>query len=202
MPIDTVGHNSQLIYLDGDIGKFLHAVERKEYALVLRGVKGAGKTRFLYQLMNAFAKKHFKVAYFSLEIDRNSKLVKSMTDAYIQKGYQPKVYITSDAPNGMQDIRKAAKQFDVVAIDSFSKIKGVKQEDFDKLRKEFPNTFFLVIFQSTTGGTARGGLMSEYDAQAVIQIEKGGIAVAEKNRYSEGEDYKYSVFEEELIDKK
>jgi hypothetical protein len=39
--------------------------------------------------------------------------------------------------------------------------------------------------------------MAEYDAGRVVQVEEGGIAICEKNRYS-GEDLQYLVFEGRL----
>ena len=56
---------------------------------------------------------------------------------------------------------------------------------------------FIVIFQSTTNGTARGGSMPEYDADIVIQVANGGRAYCEKNRYN-GENLTYLVFEQRL----
>jgi GTPase SAR1 family protein len=60
------------INLPGDLGKFLGYVERYEYSILLRGEKGAGKTRLTYQLMNTFAKGGFSVNCFSLEIVKQS----------------------------------------------------------------------------------------------------------------------------------
>lgn len=94
------------------------------------------------------------------------------------------VFKSDSAPNGIEDIKDAARQFDVVCIDSWGKIPGVQSEDFDTLSKEFPKTMFIIIFQSTTNGTARGGSAPEYDAGMVIQVAKGGRDYCEKNRYS------------------
>ncbi len=185
------------IELPGDLGKFLGYIERYEYSILLRGEKGAGKTRLTYQLMNTFAKAGFSVGCFSLEIGKQSNIVRDMRNTYISPTIADKVFIADSAPNGLQDIKAAAKQFDAVFIDSWGKIPGVKSEDFDKLRKEFPETMFIVIFQSTTNGTARGGSAPEYDAGIVIQVADGGKAYCEKNRYN-GEDLTYLVFERKL----
>jgi hypothetical protein len=170
-----------------------------EYAVVLRGDKGAGKTRFLYQIKNAFASAGFDVGSFSLEIDKRSDIVTRMKDEYIDPKNRAKVQIASEAPDGIKTIRQAAKVFPVIAIDSWGKL-GVPQTEFDKLRKEFPETFFIVIFQSTTAGTARGGSGAEYDAGAVIQVATGGIAYCEKNRYADSEniDAEFLVFDKKL----
>ncbi|MCT4587303.1 MAG: hypothetical protein N4A71_05730 [Carboxylicivirga sp.] len=185
------------ITLPGDMGKFLGYVERYEYSILLRGEKGAGKTRMMYQMMNTLAKGGFTVGCFSLEIGKHSNIVTDMRNSYLCPTIVNKVQIAEAAPQGLDDIRAAAKIFDVVAIDSWGKIPGIKADDFDKLRKEFPETMFIVIFQSTTNGTARGGSMPEYDAGIVIQVAEGGRAYCEKNRYN-GEDLVYLVFERKL----
>ncbi|WP_162054515.1 hypothetical protein [Pontibacter pamirensis] len=189
--------------LQGDIGKLLGNIERKEYAIALRGDKGAGKTSFLYQLMDAFAEQGFNVASFTLEIDKQSDLVQRMTQKFIKPKNRSRIQAASIAPDGITTIREAAKYFDVVAIDSFSKL-NANQMEFDKLRKDFPNTFFLVIFQSTTAGTARGGAAAEYDAGVVIQVDEPGVALCEKNRYADADSMglKYLVHECKLSNDK
>jgi len=193
--------NNEKIEIQGDLGGFLGYVERYEYAILLRGEKGAGKTRLLYQLMNTFAKAGFTVGSFSLEIGKRSNLVKDMRNTYLSPLIADKVMIAESCPNGIDDIRMAAKHFDVICVDSWGKIPGVKSNDFDKLRKEFPQTMFIIIFQSTTNGTARGGSQTEYDAGIVIQVANGGRAYCEKNRYN-GEDLTYLVFDRKLEETK
>ncbi len=201
-PIDKPGVDTSknTFRLKGDLGLFLGKIERKEFAIALRGDKGAGKTRLLYQLKDIFAEMGFNVASFTLEIDKGSDLVKRMSEAYIKPKNRRLVQAASISPSGIDTIREAAKHFDVVAIDSWSKL-NVKQEEFDRLRKDFPNTFFLIIFQSTSAGTARGGSMAEYDAGIVIQVDLPGIAYCEKNRYADSESMgkKYDVFNQKLI---
>jgi hypothetical protein len=48
------------------LGRFLAHIEHLQYALVLRGKKGASKTRLLYQPMDLFASVGFSVANFTL----------------------------------------------------------------------------------------------------------------------------------------
>jgi hypothetical protein len=189
--------NRNVFELPGEIGIFIGDVERLNYAIALRGDKGAGKTRFLYQLKNAFASKGLRVASFSLEIDKGSELVTRMKEDYISPKNKERIFISSEAPEGINTIRKAAQHFDVVAIDSWGKL-NVGQEEVDKLRKEFPTTLFLIIFQSTVKGTARGGSAAEYDASVVIHIANGGNAVCEKNRYN-GDHHTYNVFQQKIL---
>lgn len=198
---DTRRAVGETLPLPGPLGKFLGTIERHEYAMVLRGDKGAGKTRFQYQILNLLASVRLNCALFSLEIDKNSDVVARNTNQYINPANRARVKIASEAPGGLAAIRAAAAQFDVVAIDSWSKIQGVEPGDFDKVRKEFPRTLFIAIFQSTTGGTARGGSMSEYDASAVCQVSLPGVAVMEKNRYATGaaDELKYDVNAQKLL---
>ncbi len=66
---------------------------------------------------------------------------------------------------------------------------GVSSLDFDSLRKQFPNTIFIVIFQRTTQKTIRGGTAPLYDAGINIEVVKAddsfknNYAVTTKNRY-------------------
>lgn len=197
--LDHTLNTSERIVLNGDLGKFLGYVERYEYSILLRGDKGAGKTRLLFQMMNLFATQGFKVGCFSLEIGRASNLLRDMRNEYIQPNAVHNVSIADECPNGLADIEKATDYFDVICIDSWGKIGNTKADDFNYLRKKYPKTMFIVIFQSTTNKTARGGSMPEYDAGVVIQVHNGGIAICEKNRYN-GEQYEYSVFDRKLID--
>jgi hypothetical protein len=150
----------------------------------MRGEKGAGKSRLQYQILNLFAFLGLNCALFSLEIDKNSSVVSDYTRDYIDAPNRARVKIASEAPGGLKAIREAAAKFDVVAVDSWGKIADVQPTDFDAIRKEFPATLFVVIFQSTSNGTARGGPSAEYDASAVCQVNLPGLAEMEKNRYA------------------
>lgn len=186
--------------LPGDLGRFLGKIEQYEYALVLRGNKGAGKSRLLYQLMNVFSSQGWTGANFSLEMAKDSSVSKGYLEQYVAPENRGRIKHASEAPEGINTIRKAAEFFDFIVIDSFGKL-GTKQEEFDRLRKDFPNVFWLVIFQSTTAGTARGGAAAEYDGGAVLQVNDGGVAVFEKNRYAtqESMDLAYLVFEQKAV---
>jgi len=87
---------------------------------------------------------------------------KLICHSYISPPIANNVFITDADPSGLEDIKAATQQFDVVCINRWGKIPGTKADDFDKLRKEFPKTMFIVIFQSITNGTAHGVSMPEY----------------------------------------
>ncbi len=180
--------NPNTFRLEDGFGEFLGDLERFELAITIEGDQGSGKTRFTYQLANAFASLDHRIAIFSLEIGRNSDLIRRMKTDYLLPENQSKVFIADTLPKGMDTIRNVAKQFDVVIIDSWNKV-GVSSLDFDSLRKQFLNTIFIVIFQRTTQKTIRGGTAPLYDAGINIEVVKAddsfknNYAVTTKNRY-------------------
>lgn len=184
------GPSENSFRLPGDLGKLLGDLERFELAITLEGDQGGGKTRFGYQLADALAGLGNQIAVFSLEIGKRSDLIRRMREDYIDPANHSKIFITDQLPNGFDTIRKAAKQFDVVIIDSWNKL-NVHSSQFDKLRKDFPNTIFIVIFQRTTQGTIRGGTAPLFDAGINLEVVKvddtfqNNYAVATKNRYGE-----------------
>ncbi|MDF9795383.1 nucleoside-triphosphatase THEP1 [Catalinimonas alkaloidigena] len=191
---------------NGDIGKLLGDLEKYMLALTIEGDQGAGKTRFTYQLANAFAGSGFNVGVFSLEMGDKSDVVRKMINSYISKPNRSRVQLTGKASEGIQSIRKHAKHFDVVIIDSWNKL-DTDSSEFDKLRKDFPDTIWVVIFQRTTQGMIRGGTAPLYDAGINLEAVKSDAGFehnyvqATKNRY--GETFiPYSIATKKIIQPK
>lgn len=193
------GRKVETYKLTGDLGKFLGYYDRVCYTIALRGDKGAGKSRLLFQMVNAFQNNKLKCAVVSCEMMTNSSIVTGYRDEYLSPENREKVEASGDSPT-YDELNQLCKHFDVVAIDSWTKLNrraGLPQTDFDRLQKENPETIIIVIFQSTTGKVVRGGNMPEFDAGTVIHVGKGGRAVCEKNRYN-ATDVVYNVFEQKL----
>lgn len=174
--------------LKGDLGKFLGNLERYELSMTIEGDQGAGKTQFAFQLADAFAQAGYEVGFFSLEIGAGSDIIKRNRDKYLSPQGLKRVLIAGDAPKGIDTIREYARKFGVIIIDSFTKLNADSRE-FDKLRKDFPETIWIVLFQRTSGGTIRGGTAPLFDAGINIEVVKedetflNNYAVATKNRY-------------------
>ena len=189
-PMDQIEERSSgtTFRLPGALGEFLGELERFELAMTLEGDQGGGKTRFAYQLADTFAKLEHRIAMFSLEIGRKSDLIRRMREQYLTPQHQSQIFITDQLPKGLDSVREAAQHFDVVVLDSWNKT-GAPSEEFDRLRKDFPNTIFIVIFQRTTQKMIRGGTAPLYDAGINIEVIKvddsfvNNYAVATKNRY-------------------
>lgn len=198
-----VREQNQTFRLPGDLGEFLGDLERYELAMTLDGDPGGGKSRFTYRLANALASQGDKVAIFTLEIGKESDLVQRMKNDYIAKSNLDKIFFADVAPEGIETIRAAAANFDVVIIDSWNKLDEDTAE-FDRLRKDFPQTIFIAIFQRTTSGVIRGGTKPLFDAGIVIKVVKpdndfkNNYAYCEKNRYS-GDFHKYNIYSGKIL---
>lgn len=183
--------------MSGELGKFIGGYEKQNYSIVIRGDKGAGKSRFMYQLLDLFASNKLKCGFLSLEMASNSSVSTGYRDMYISAKNKDLIHISNQALD-YDSLNSLCKIYDVLAVDSWTKLRGLKQEDFDRLQKENPQTIILAIFQSTTGKVTRGGNMPEFDAAIVIHVHEGGIAECEKNRY-QATDLTYNVFDKKLI---
>jgi len=156
----------------------------------IEGDQGAGKTQLAFQLADGFADIGYDVGMFQLEIGANSNIIKRNRDKYIKPVNRERVQIAGEAPNGIETIRKYAEKFGVIIIDSWTKL-DVDSLEFDRLRNDFPDTIWIVLFQRTSANKIRGGTKPLYDAGINIEVTKvddtfvNNYAVASKNRYGQ-----------------
>jgi|GEM_PF-1306662 len=179
--------------LDGKIGAFLGSLERYMMAIALTGDSGAGKSYFSFQLAAAFIDAGYAVKYYSLEMGLSGQ-----AKEIIRKYGCSEMQIVGKA--NIKTFRQDAKKYDVLIVDSFSKLNPPKGE-FDRLRHDFPDTIFISIFQKTNAGTMRGGSSILFDSTATIdmQLRDGErIAVMQKSRYGTI-GWEYSVTDDEII---
>ncbi len=189
--------------LSGDIGRLLGNMERYELAISVEGDQGSGKTQLAFQLADAFADKGDKVGIFELEMSANSAPVKTLKDTHIKPENQSKILITDKAPKGVDTVSEYAEKFDVIIIDSWGKLEA-SSKLFDSLRRAYPNTIFIVLFQRTAAKVIRGGTAPLYDAGINIVVNKfddgfvNNWATTTKNRYGES-GLKYNIYRKKLI---
>ncbi|WP_299313262.1 antirestriction protein [uncultured Aquimarina sp.] len=189
--------------LPGAMGKLLGDLEKFELAITIEGDQGGGKTRFTYQLADAFAEIGNNVAIFTLEIGGKSDLITRMKNEYLSPQNRNLISRADQLPDGYNTITSAVGTFDVIIIDSWNKT-GLPSQDFDRLRKQYPDTIFIVIFQRTTQKTIRGGTAPLYDAGINIEVIKvddtfrNNYAVTTKNRYGIT-GIKYNISTKEII---
>ncbi|MCB0401150.1 MAG: hypothetical protein KDD41_03645 [Flavobacteriales bacterium] len=187
--------NFQTFRLSGELGAFLGELDRNKTCFALTGDSGAGKSWFSFEMARLFiAEMGFSVKYFSLE-EGVGKLTQEKVVAYGLGNELNLVGIGS-----LEDVRTAAKEYPMVIVDSFNSL-NTKAEEFEKLRTDFPNTIFLLIFQKTTAGTIRGGSAIKYNSSATINViirEGQRIAIMEKGRYGTI-GWEYSITQKRLI---
>lgn len=201
--MDKVGDRieRECFQVDGDIGKFLGPVERKPKESVVMTIDadhGAGKTTFLYQLMNATAKR-YPTAFFTLEEHKDSSLFERKRDEYIDPAVQQNIVpISSDDFEGMAQLQDIARYFDVIVIDSSKKLPPFELDT--DLRKAFDGKLIIIIYQRNQDGTMKGGSDAQFDGDMICKLVKHegnfnkNYAYWNKNRYMEDEQgYRYFV---------
>lgn len=193
---------------DPEIAKFLGNVEIKEkdsIGISITAPQGAGKTRFAFQLMNAFAK-NYRVGHASMEEHPESGLYESKALEYIAPENLSNIY----APeiNTMQDVHRLIQENDVIVIDSFEKMREIdKTVQVDKdFRKKYDGKLFIIIFQLTGDGKMRGGSKSQFDVDIVLFTEKfddyrENYIYPDKNRYNNvpTSELKFNIYSRALI---
>lgn len=191
-----------------DISEFLGKIEKKNkesVAITITGGQGSMKTRFCFQLMNAFAK-HYKVGHASIEEHPESSLYENKIEQYIENENLHNI----EAPeiNNINDVHNLVKRNDVIVIDSFSKLQDMERgTELDKdFRKKYDGKLFIIIYQLTTDGKMRGGAKSQFDGDIVSFVEKkdnykDNYIYFDKNRYQNKnlETLKFNIFEGKLL---
>ena len=81
------------------------------------------------------------------------------------------------------------KHYDFVFVDSINVFK-IEPYQFENFRKQYPDTAFINIMQSTKGGNFRGSQEWTHNCDIIITLEEVGHAV-QNGRFGQGE---YWVF--------
>lgn len=84
----------------------------------------------------------------------------------------------------VSDIPADLSGFDFVFLDSIHKL-GLTPEDLDNLRRKYPRTSFVFVFQTTKQGAFRGQNSYQHDVDIVIELPEPGKAV-QYGRYNQG----------------
>ncbi len=74
--------------------------------------------------------------------------------------------------------------YDFVFLDSVNKLR-LSPEELDAFKKEYPETSFIYIFQTTKLGNFRGGNEFQHDVDVVIEVAEKGKAI-QFGRFNQG----------------
>lgn len=158
--------------LKGGIGDFLQDLQRYRCAIVLTGDPHAGKSEVVAQIADAFLEYGFKGGYFDLEHGGlQSKDTRASFDRNIKPSNLKNLAVTGEAPEGIETVRKHAGNFDFIVIDSFQEL-DCNIKEFNALKKQYPNTIWIIIFQQNGTGGTRGGIKADYDTPIKIKVHK------------------------------
>jgi hypothetical protein len=174
-----------------ELKRFLGDVEIKEKESVVITVaseQGGGKSRFLFQCIEAFGK-NYRPGHASMEEHPDSSLYEDKANEYLS----PEVHANLVSPeiNSYADIEKLIAENDVIFIDSWAKLQEMYPKiGLDKdLRKKYDGKLFIIIYQLTSDGKMRGGSASQYDGDIILfggksSDYKENKIITNKNRYN------------------
>lgn len=193
-PIYSTGATpSEFFTVNGEVGKFLQAVERKPFhsvVITMDGMQGAGKTTTLYKFIDAFASAGNECLFISGEEHPDSSLAIEKRDKYLSNVALQHTSIVGSVKD-VQQLYEFIEPFDIIFIDSWQKLLrmvGALRLDED-LRQKFNGKVFVVIFQQTTTGRTKGGAEVVFDGDIIIKMVKearfeDNYAYFDKNRYT------------------
>jgi len=195
---------NEVFNIPGDIGLFLGQVEKKPVHSVVTTIdaeQGAGKTRLVFQIINALAGMGMKCLFYSLEEHPQSKLFKDKVNQYIDPSNLANISVIDEVVN-WDDEKAIIEANDAIFFDSFQKLPKI---DLDRdIRKAFNGKLFYVIYQQTGTKTMRGGSEAAFDGDQILKIKKHdnykeNYAFANKNRYQEDPEIKFNIYRGELV---
>lgn len=193
-PITATGKNDNVFFkVNGSVGEFLQAVERKPFesvVITMDGQQGAGKTTTLYKFIDAFASAGNSCLFISGEEHPESALAIEKRDKYLSNEALQHTSIVGDVES-IEQLYEYVAPFEIIFIDSWQKLQrmvGAIRLDED-LRKKFNGKVFVVIFQQTTTGRTKGGAEVVFDGDIIIKMVKEksfaeNYAYFDKNRYT------------------
>lgn len=143
------------------------------FSIMFHGDPGSGKTTLLLKFAEYLANNFGPVAYISSEEHDATTLTDKVNELLNPK---PENLIFSP------DIESVdLSQFDFTILDSVNDL-NLKLDDFKELRKENPETAFIIILQHTKDGDYRGGKDWEHTTE-IAAIVENGVATVYRTRY-------------------
>lgn len=156
-----------------DPWKSLLGMPAKNFTMMLHGEPNAGKTTLLLKFAKYLADNFGKVMYISSE-----EYAASTMTTKINELLNPIPANLFFSPNLKEP---DLSQYDFIILDSVNDL-GLKLQDFKTLRKDHPNTSFILILQHTKDGQYRGGKDWEHEVEVAGEVENGVLTIY-RNRY-------------------
>lgn len=197
-----------MIELKGPIGALLGKLQRYKLQIVIAGETHSSKSELGKQVADAFISAGFKTALVDWE---QGGLESRDTIESIARNLAPenrkKLQVSSEVPRTLDAIKQLAEHFDVIVLDSGTKLDEVTNAWIDQLRTEYPDTIWVILMQQNSKGGTRGGTAAEFDAPVVIYTyrpDQGNqlknYAMVYKNRGNKTGIY-YNIAQKKLLTK-
>ncbi len=150
----------------GEVYRLLKNPDRA-FVVMMFGKRGNGKSSLSIQLADYFAKNFGEVLYVSNEeFKEYEKASKSLQDNIILNG------VDSDNIRWTKDLEGLdLNEFDFVFVDSVQSV-GLSVKDFEQLKKQYPNTAFILIFQVSKGGDFSGSGVWAHLVDGIFEVKQ------------------------------
>lgn len=179
--------NGPTFVLPGAVGQLLGQIQQFRYEIIIAGETHSSKSELGMQIADAFADIGKDVAVADWESGgMESNDTWNRVQRNIKAGNRKKIHVTDEVPRTVQGLKDLAKYFEVILIDSGSKLDEYSNQWVDELRRDCPNTIWIILMQQTTNGTTRGGMSAEFDAPVVLKSYR-----PDENDYKKNYAYVY-----------
>lgn len=176
------GKPRKVFSLKGEVGKLLGSLQNYRLEIVIAGETHSGKSELGKQIADAFLSAGFTVGWIDWE---QGGLDSRDTLESIQRNVKPenrrKLMVSGEVPQNLDAVKALAGQFQVICLDSGSKIKEMTNAWIDTLRMQYPDTIWVILMQQNVQGGTRGGSAAEYDAPLVIKTYRPDRSDFRKN---------------------
>ncbi len=167
--------------IGGKFGKLL-GKPYKPFYLMIYGSRFNGKSSVAMLLADELVRNGMKCLYVS-----NEEGVKgSLQEKLLRLRISSPIHFVEDFDS------KQFRGYDAIFLDSTQTI-GIKPEEFKALKRQYPETAFILVFKANRDGSSKGGTDWEHDVDAIMHIENQN-ATMEKNRFPGGSTETIKLF--------
>lgn len=145
----------------------------RNFSMMFHGDPGSGKTTLLLKLVEYLANTFGKVLYLSSEEHGATTLVKKLNVLMPVRPPGLDFAANLDTPD--------LTQYEFIVLDSVNNLK-LSIDDLKRLKKDHPQTAFIIVLQHTKDGSYRGGKDWEHETEVAVKVEHG-VATVYRTRY-------------------
>jgi len=180
IPRNTIMSSTDIVNLDfeklGFTGKWKNLIgdPSSGFTAMIFGKPKMGKSYLAVDFSGYLARNHGTVLYVAREEGIDDTLQQKLKDKNVA---HPDLYVSDYLPEDLSN-------YDFVFLDSVNKL-GLTPDDLELLKRKFPTTSFVYIFQTTKQGNFRGGNEFQHDVDVVIEVPEKGKAI-QFGRFNQG----------------